>query len=515
MKIPDIKELMQTSCNYSLNMRSNSWLTELLTEDFESAWVIIPEGRLQVCNPEMKSLKEKYSIGAMCQLGEIYNATGVKMALVLFTKKSVSDIWVSIYNGKTRLSYAAKDIDKGKVTVATIFTPEYLEYIGKLEAWLSGKTVNCKNAEFKKVSNSDTEEGLFYPGYFTDRAITVRKLLETEKTEKLSNLADILVPAALKEEKMGKCLSYKDLQYPLDCDSVELRPITTVKLEKGDVIIPSMNFEYNKPYLFQGASEDIYASRNMFVVRNSKILPEYLCLYLSSETARCVFETRSVGTMFVRLTRKTIDNFPVIMPKQDDSNYIIEFDTLMSWDKRVYSSDPKGRLLKYFTLWDKGEEVQKVENIEDILNIEVANNIKVHNEEVLRAFLTDDLRELNTCYKNKAYKATLILAGSILEAVLIDWLSEIKHIDYFEEDYIVKDKKTGKDRKAELFDYINEIKYIERPHWMEEASKAHEIRKKRNLVHAKLCIKSDEINENVCKEVIGYLKDVLKTRGAV
>ena len=34
------------------------------------------------------------------------------------------------------------------------------------------------------------------------------------------------------------------------------------------------------------------------------------------------------------------------------------------------------------------------------------------------------LKELNICFKNKAYKAALILAGSILEAVLIDWLSE-------------------------------------------------------------------------------------------
>ena len=32
-------------------------------------------------------------------------------------------------------------------------------------------------------------------------------------------------------------------------------------------------------------------------------------------------------------------------------------------------------------------------------------------------------------------KAAIILAGSILEAVLIDWLSEIKGINYFEKEY--------------------------------------------------------------------------------
>ena len=82
--------------------------------------------------------------------------------------------------------------------------------------------------------------------------------------------------------------------------------------------------------------------------------------------------------------------------------------------------------------------------------------------------------------------------------------------------YLINDGKTALIDTLEFGskdDYINEIKYIERPHWMEEASKAHEIRKKRNLVHAKLCIKSDEINENICKQVIEYLKDVLKTRG--
>ena len=104
------------------------------------------------------------------------------------------------------------------------------------------------------------------------------------------------------------------------------------------------------------------------------------------------------------------------------------------------------------------------------------------------------------------------MAGSILEAVLIDWLSELHHRDYFEEDYEVTDRN-GRTKRADLIDYINEIKYIEKHYWMEEASKAHEIRKKRNLVHAKLCLKSDEINEGVCREVIGYLEDVIKTRG--
>lgn len=121
------------------------------------------------------------------------------------------------------------------------------------------------------------------------------------------------------------------------------------------------------------------------------------------------------------------------------------------------------------------------------------------------------MRELNTCYRHGAYKATLILAGSILEAVLIDWLSELHNINYFEQDYVICDRN-GHSKRADLIDYINEIKVIKRPDWAEEADKAHKIRKKRNLVHAKLCMNTDEISKDVCGKVISYLKDVLETR---
>lgn len=36
------------------------------------------------------------------------------------------------------------------------------------------------------------------------------------------------------------------------------------------------------------------------------------------------------------------------------------------------------------------------------------------------------MAELRTCFNSNAYKAAIILAGSILEAFLIDWLSKYK-----------------------------------------------------------------------------------------
>lgn len=59
----------------------------------------------------------------------------------------------------------------------------------------------------------------------------------------------------------------------------------------------------------------------------------------------------------------------------------------------------------------------------------------------------------------------------------------------------------GKNKKrADLYDYIKKIKFIKESKgsdWNDEESKANEIREKRNLVHAKLGINSDEINEKL------------------
>ena len=118
-----------------------------------------------------------------------------------------------------------------------------------------------------------------------------------------------------------------------------------------------------------------------------------------------------------------------------------------------------------------------------------------------------------------------------MEAFLIDWLSEIqtelqkKKVNYFEEQFrkpewdkennCYKKDKDGNIiyRNANLADYINEIKKIKKPEWMQEAKDAHEIREMRNLVHPKCCLNEEtEINDDMCRKTIGYLRNIIKSR---
>lgn len=108
------------------------------------------------------------------------------------------------------------------------------------------------------------------------------------------------------------------------------------------------------------------------------------------------------------------------------------------------------------------------------------------------------------------YSATIVM-GSVLEAFLIDWLSEIDGKDYSSEDYMIFDKRHNLVRRADLKDYIDEIQK-KRPDWIDGAKKATEIRKKRNRIHYKLYIEEGEISQELCYEMLQNLEAIINNR---
>ena len=194
-----------------------------------------------------------------------------------------------------------------------------------------------------------------------------------------------------------------------------------------------------------------------------------------------------------------------VMDYKSDESYLIEYQS----QGRDYAQMKRLRL--YYEMLKKLSDTgnqERISKIKDILKNE---------SEKLRKMLQEDVTELEKCFEAGAYKSTLILAGSILEAFLIDWLSEKDGVDYFVNPYkVVKTNNKGMTYEKEddrLVTYINAINEIEMPNWMEPAEKANNIRNNRNLVHIKLCMKDDiKIDRKICCKVISDLKDIISTR---
>jgi hypothetical protein len=104
-----------------------------------------------------------------------------------------------------------------------------------------------------------------------------------------------------------------------------------------------------------------------------------------------------------------------------------------------------------------------------------------------------------------AYKACMILCGSILETILLDWLSELENTNYFVDD---------DNMHINLYGVIRRLKEIYNPSWNSEANAAHDIRLKRNLVHpVKFVVENPTVNRDTCLQVLREMQSILISRG--
>lgn len=514
-----IRNLLEKRAGYPISKDGDSWLEEVLNNETQKdVWMITVSSTLHNSGRRkvLEQILAKYSLAGVYNLGAPFYNMGAQMELIHLSSKTSDNMDVAIYKGQIfiRGEKRVKQSD-GLFALPEKFSMKYEKYLEGLESWINGGAMpeddSAGEYEYNTIVSTDISDNYLFPEYYSKKAMDVRRLLQQETLVKLGDITEIIMPRPV-TDMLGKVVGMTDLKYPLDTDSIVENTATSVVLQKNDIILPSVGSV--KPFLIADElDEKIYANRNMFVLRCKDIQPEYLYLYLNSEVCQTILDSQKLGCFISKITMKAAKDIPVIMPTKDEQEYSLQAQILTHIERRSYQfkSDVESRVLAYWKAINRNSN-KKLKKVEDILEMELLETLKVHSTNQLQEMLHDDWKELNDCFRVGAYKATLILAGSILEAVLIDWLSEIKGPDYFTEDYMVTDRN-GRQKRADLIDYINEIKYIERPHWIDEATKAHEIRKKRNLVHAKLGINSDEINEETCRMVIDYLRDVIKTRG--
>ena len=218
-----------------------------------------------------------------------------------------------------------------------------------------------------------------------------------------------------------------------------------------------------------------------FILRCFSISPYYLWAILSSEFIKdyCLANYEYNDYEFPPIP---MDEFPCFITKDFNESYF----------KKKYEITKQDKLSVHAQLESK--------------------NSSVFYDKSAKEIILKDLNELQSCFDAKAYKSAIIMAGSILEAFVIDWLSEKDGKNYFTDNLMVYDKHLKIERRADLKDYIDKLQSLEKSFQNGAASKATEIRKKRNLVHAKLYINESDISKETCSEIIDYLQSVVNTR---
>lgn len=484
---------------------------------------------------KISAIKEKYYITGVYSLGDVYLNDTDKYYVIQLSKYKPTEIRMAVFKDKCQDSEERVFGQGNTLIIADNYKKSWENYISRLEIWINGGRMPKDGDVYEFNVIGELYRDSLLPEKYTKEILSLRENIFSQPFDLLSEVAEIIYPQKNREDRDEpvRVISINDLKYPFDPAAVKEDVKTDTLLQKNDIVIPFTVPELHlvndqriigsvtardisetaKCYLYpyEGVAQ-IYAPIDMQIVRCKKIAPEYLYLYLSSDTAIKVINAIYPYKVIHRISNVELGEIPVPASTKPITKYISDCSILTCGNQRIYSHYERVNVYaEKIAALHRGSSA-----VENILDKELAGKIKAFKEEQLRTFLNEDLDELNICYRHGAYKAAIILAGSILEAVLIDWLSELDNKDYFANDLMIHDKdKNGftKERRAELFDYIDEIKYIKQPDWAQEADKAHEIRKKRNLVHAKLRMNENVITKETCQKVITYLEDVLRTRG--
>ena len=476
-------------------------LLDYLVESGEDEFFFLTAAGTSMHRPFRALLDGGWHLRCSLDMGRPFANTRINFAIYGLSKKASATIKVSNWHSECG-SIDKRKMDKPSGGLAPLsFSYGYKQYWAKCEAFVNSGALpkDDELAEFVQLLPSGIDYEKMMPAFYTKKNRGLRKKVRRQDTIPLEEVAEILEPRTVKDaiDKVPVIRS-SDMRYPFDEASVEKKPLTTVPLKNGDIVITRRGI--SRIFAFTGHGT-VFAGPTQVVVRPNKgISPEYLYLYLTSDFAKDIFASLGTGCYIPLLRIKDIKAFPIVIPKQNDQFYKVQFRKI---------TEPKAR--DYLSL----EELTtgRIGSAEEILDRELADAIKAFDAQQLRDLIEPDIQELNTCFKYGAYKAAIILAGSVLEAVLIDWLSAINGKNYFVKNFTVPDRRRkGHTKRADLIDYIDVIEGLEKPNWMDGAKKAHEIRKKRNLVHAKLCIAESEVTEKTARMVIDYLKYVIEAR---
>lgn len=508
----------------------NNPFNPLSSCDAHSLCLILPAMAL-INVSEIKKMLGNFYIHEIFELGTCYLGHNEEPYFFWFISKDpVETIKVSIFYKDSHPEDSSRF--GSTLKLPSSYTNSFLEYISLLDNWHKGFTKMPASEEHKYEFNEINAEEFVptraYARYYRKENDDIRKLLTKTFVVPLKDVADVVdslwgCDPQAKQFTPARVIQASTIpEYPFDYEKHTVKwPFSKKmlmekeRLHKNDIIL------YKKAslecfLLNTEPQNDLYCIGT--IIRAKKVTPEYLFLYLRSATAKRLWEELNISVGYGSASLGGVQqhpfDIPVVLPQKPDDYYIEKF--------QEFSTPNEHHYLKQSTI--------PPVTMEDVLNRETINDICSHNSSLIRKQVLEDIEELNICFSNKAYKATLILCGSILEAVLIDWLSEIDGVNYFKNKITAKRAKKDKNGQSVvdsegnpvfervtiqyLDQYINTIKEIKDPDWDAEAECARQIKEKRNLVHAKACLKQDaRITESTCELVIEHLKTVLRSRG--
>lgn len=376
------------------DLSEDPWLTEELSKDQDSFSIITTEHAVKKCLTENNTAISKYYVHEVFYLSNpllMDSAPDIPFTYYYFSKKEPFNIYVGEYKN---------DLQGRKIDQLPAEYHEFLQNIvepirsaDKKDYWwvsvIPGDAFDQQNPdllfyspEFNNMRGSSPHENVQTQNdeLFDRIAEVVDPLLVTGiplaiiNTDRysqkvlfsLNDIAAVIHPEVV-DNNQSLVLDPENFTYPLNISSLEKKEVGThTRLQRGDIVVTKENFDlylvYTEP------KEKIVAPASSFVIRPTEVLPEYLFLYLQSESFQEQLTTISANIDLMNLSERAICRLPIIVLEEADNMLYAaafyaqffsakELDELLAQD-RPYPAKPKKQGVDY--------NGRKVENQSDL-----------------------------------------------------------------------------------------------------------------------------------------------------
>jgi hypothetical protein len=444
--------------------------------------------------------KDSHLVGVF-DIGQLFSPlTGIKFYIYAFSSFSPRLVWFGEFIGSNRPFKRRPS----SIAIDTRF-PEYgeveqhfLTYLDSINLALSDEKKSDYVSKTYRMFGVDplavrdrTSVDFYRPEY-----LEVEAKYAHEETVRLGDIAELIPPKGGNTNNHPLyTIKLSEATYPLKSDAlIQVRDGAQItKIKPGDIVT---NRFLNSAFLNLTNRQDLVIANTQMIIRlhDKRFNHAYLTAYLNSDRMRVFFERRKRGVTIPMITRKDLLDFEIVVPSKNTNQAAKEFlkslDDFESRESKIKAIDK--------ALFKPSMPSRKP--LQNELLSELHQRLQVTKNSFIRDLFDVDLHEIEKCYKSEAYKACLALCGSLLEALVLDWLSEVENKNYFESNEMTQLKSLI--NKLESAECISQS----------EAQLAHVIREKRNLIHPKNYIANTPLGKKVCVEVMESLRPLVAKR---
>ena len=357
-------------------------------------------------------------------------------------------------------------------------------------------------------------KGQYNVHFYTKKYLSMRK---KQKTKPLKDLVEIFIYDNDDVEFEWECA---DSEITIDSEIViktsKKDTVCKTPLKNGDVVLEYRTNDEFKPYFI--LNENKYEIPLGMIglilrVKSNLITPEYVYLYVQSS----FFKTLSTAIWLGQYKNledvvDEVAGLPVYLPNTDtplalNKELSQKYRDILDRTYRPYLFKKDG---DYFSnALRPNKSVVK----EDALLDELLDScFKEPHKRNLLNYISENMKELNVSIPNGAYRSAVVLIGSILEAFLTDWASELDGVNYFKVPYrevLVDGRKLSRDMT--LNDAICRIAKLIKKWSAKEMAEA--IRVMRNGIHPRVFLDNGKnLTKRECEKAVKNLEAVIRSR---